>query len=189
MLGRANSIIRMLQHAQIDYVHKSEMSDFASICSAFGASSNTFAPPVVQDGDFVISQTLGAAMYVGNKAGLNEGIDSVPKAVQYMSDMIDIFENGMDQAAKDGASFKAFLEGDRCKNQLTYLNRCIKGPFFFGEKPTYVDFVLFALVEWKEELILNRLKSEKGVDVFGPYEKILGVINGIRNLDSVKNFR
>ena len=51
----------------IEYVHKSEFPEIASVCGAFGADSATFAPPVVVDGDYVVSQSTAAAMYAGQK--------------------------------------------------------------------------------------------------------------------------
>ena len=43
-------------------------------------------------------------------------------------------------------------------------------------------------VDWNEETLLNRLKAEKGVDIFASFPKLYGVVKGIRNLESYKNY-
>ena len=47
----------------------------------------------------------------------------------------------------------------------------------------------FGLMDWTDVTLLNRLKDEKGVDVFGKYAKISGVVAGIRDLDSYVNYK
>lgn len=64
----------------------------------------------------------------------------------------------------------------------------MKGPFFFGDKPTYVDFFLAAHMDWSDATIFHRLKADKGLDAFAGFEKLNGVVNGIRELDSYKNY-
>ena len=107
-----------------------------------------------------------------------------------MGDIIDLFENGVSSAEKKGgAELREFIEGDRIKLQLGNLERGVKGPFFHGDKPTVTDFFLTAHVDWIEATLLNRLKAEKGADIFASYPKLYGVVTGVRNLDSYKNYR
>ena len=129
-------------------------------------------------------------MHVGNKCGLNVGITNPAKAVQHLADIVDLFENGVGGAlSKGGAQLKLYLEGDRLPKLLGNMNRSIKGPFFFGDAPTYVDFFLCQHVDWLDYTLLNRLKSEKNVDVFSSYTNITGVLEGIRNLESYKGYK
>lgn len=182
----------MLEHAKIPYEHKSDFSEIASVCGAFGCeNSTTFAPPVVQDGDTMVSQSTACCMYIGEKCGLVEGVDSPAKAVQFMADIIDAFENGLATEKTKGApALKAYLEGPRFAKWLAHFERSIKGPFFFGgDKPTYVDFLFVAHVDWAYASTLDRLIKEKGLaDPLAASPKVSGVVAGIRGLDSYKGY-
>lgn len=189
MLGRAGSTIRMLEHAGVPYTVKSEFPDIAGVGSAFGCSKyDTFAPPIVQDGDFVISQSTACAAYVGEKCGL--AAPNVVKGFQHLCDIVDVFELGIAaNVGKGGAELKKFLEGDRITKLLGNLERGVTGPFYYGDKPTVTDFFLCQHVDWSEGTLLNRLKAEKGVNIFASFPKLYGVVEGIRNLDSYKNYK
>jgi hypothetical protein len=104
----------MLANAGIPVDHKIDMADLASVCSAFGSTAgDTFAPPVVVDGDKTVSQSIACCTYIGKKLGLTEGLDE-DKALQYLLDVIDVFEGGLGKAIASGApALKAFVEGDR----------------------------------------------------------------------------
>lgn len=186
MFGRAGSTIRMLEHTGAPYEHISAMPALAGQLSAFGCSAtDNFAPPLVVDGDERISQSTAVCMHIGNKVGLNVGITNPAKAVQHLSDIVDLFENGIREAReKGGAVLKTFIEGDRLSKLLGNMERSIKGPFYFGESPTYVDFYLCNHVDWWEYVLLDRLKTEQGVDILNAYEKIKAVVSGIRELAS-----
>ena len=75
LIGRSGSLIRMLDYMGEKYEFFSEFGEIAAIATAFGADSDTFAPPFLVDGDFTISQSNAATMYLGDKLGLNEGAD------------------------------------------------------------------------------------------------------------------
>lgn len=190
MFGRAGATLRMLEEAGAPY---EVVSDFMplGLFSAFGAdATDNFAPPLIVDGDEHISQSTACAMHVGNKHGLNKGIANPAKALQFMGDLIDLFENGIAASqGKGGAALKAFLEGDRLPKILGNIERSIQGAFYFGAAPTYVDFLLCCLMDWTDATVLERLKDEKGVDVFGKYAKISGAVAGIRGLDSYVNYK
>ena len=97
-------------------------------------------------------------------------------------------------AGAGGAALKVYLEGDgsgkpsRFTKQATNLSRGIKGPYFFGDSPSYADFFLCQHMDWQDEMCLRRLREEIQLDCFGPYPKIKAVVEGIRNLDSYKNY-
>jgi len=192
--GRAGAIFRMLEHVGQEYEHVSDFPSIANEASAFGASGDTFAPPILVDGDFKLAQSTAVVQYVGVKAGLNNGVDQF-KAAQYLADIVDLFENGINKSASQGgADLKTYLEGDgsdgpsRFAKQASNLSRAIKGPFFFGDSPSYVDFFLCQHFEWNDATFLGRLEQETGKSFVKSYEKIIGVINGIQNLESYKNY-
>ena len=206
--------MRMLEEAGIDYEHKQEFGDIASVSSAFGAKGSAFAPPVVVDGSYVISQSTACALCkltghtkhgreskltlfslnrlrvtdVGKCCGFTKGMDE-SKAVQYLIDIVDTFEGGLNKAADSGPTLKEYLEGERFAKQVGNIDRSIKGPFYFGDSPTAPDFFLCNLLDWFDHMLLVRLKEEKGVDALGPFKKIQGVLNGIRNLESYKRYK
>jgi glutathione S-transferase len=153
MMGRAGAVMRMLDYAGVPYKHKSEFGEIASVCGAFGAQTTVFAPPVVVDGDYKISQSTAIAMYVGKKCGLTKGMDE-DKALQILADLIDTFENGIGAAAdKGGSALKQFFEDgkpSRFAKLMGNIERNIQGPYFFGASLTVPDFVLAALTDWQD---------------------------------------
>jgi len=189
MMGRAGPVIRMLDYAGVPYTHKSEFGEIASVCGAFGAQTTVFAPPVVVDGDYKISQSTATAMYVGKKAGLTKGMDE-DKALQILADLIDTFENGIGTAAgKGGASLKQFFEDgepSRFAKLMGNIERNIQGPYFFGASLTVPDFVLAAMTDWQDLTMLERLKKEKGFDPWSSYPKAAAVVAAVRSLPSYK---
>ena len=194
MFGRAGAALRMLEHTGTKYEHISAFPDIAGVCTAFGGGSDTFAPPIVVDGEYQISQSTAVTTYVGQKSGLGAGVDQF-KAAQYLADIVDLFEGGIGKnSGAGGAALKIYLEGDgsekpsRFTKQATNLSRGIKGPYFFGDSPSYVDFFLCQHMDWQDEMCLRRLREEIQLDCFGPYPKIKAVAEGIRNLDSYKNY-
>jgi glutathione S-transferase len=193
MLGRAGAAIRMLEHTNTDYEHVSDFPSISKLGSAWSGESDTFAPPIVIDGDFQISQSVAVTLYVGNKVGLDKGLNTY-KAVQWLNDIVDLFESGLSKStAAGGAALKVYLEGaadgkpSRFAKQIGNLNRAIKGPFFMGEEPTLVDFFLCQHVDWQHAKLLNRLQKQTNVDIFAPYPNVVSVYEGIRNLDSYKS--
>ena len=74
----------MLESTGTEYEYISDSSRFGEVMSKWGAKGNCFAPPVVVDGDTIVSQSTAASLYLGNKLGLNsmENFDVV-KAMQF----------------------------------------------------------------------------------------------------------
>merc|ERR1711900_55535 len=90
----------------------------------------------------------------------------------------------VDQADKDAkqAALKKFVKrGEHGKLHLWLgiINRQIKGPFYFGEKPTYVDFalvgVLSAFTDYHRETI-----KVLGYDPVDEYSKVAKVRNELK---------
>ena len=70
MMGK-QACIHVLEHTNTPYEH---VSDFPSISQLVRERrSDTFAPPIIVDNEFKVSQSTAATLYVGNKVGLNDG--------------------------------------------------------------------------------------------------------------------
>ena len=163
------------------------MPSLAGVASAFGAGArDTFAPPIVVDGGKTYSQSTACATWAGRKCGLADGVDDI-KAMQILSDMVDVFEGGIAGAlGKESAAAKDFLESDRLKKLMNNLENGIQGPFWFGDKPTYVDFFACNMMDWCNYTFLDRLESEFGATPMAEFGKFAAVVAGIRALDSYK---
>lgn len=184
MLGRAGSLVRMCEHANIAYEHINDFPSIAAMGSAFGAKGSNFAPPIAVINGKAVSQSTAACLFVGKHCGLTEGMDA-DLAPQYLIDLIDTFEGGLSGAkGKGGAALKAFLEGDRWQALAGNVERSIQGPFYFGESPTCVDFFLANIVDWHCANFLDRLEKEKGVKAFANFPKMMAAVEGIRGLSS-----
>ena len=67
------------------------------------------------------------------------------------------------------------------------LSRAIKGPYYFGEQPSCVDFFLLQHMDWREANVFAPLKT-KGIDVMAPYPKITAVVEALKAADGYKNY-
>jgi len=188
-LGRAGAPIRMLAEAGVEFEHVSEMGEMAGKCAAFGSEAGTIAPPIFEDGDYIVSQSTAVTMHVGAKYGFD--VPDAPKANQIMEDIKDLFENGLTKNCSDAKTLKAYLEGaDGKPGRFTVfagaIERNVQGPYFFGDKMTYVDFYWANAVG----LFANSLKKigDKmgGKDLLDPYPKLHNIAKTIRDLESVK---
>ena len=187
MYGRGGSLVRMCEEAGVPYEHISDFPSIASKGSAFGATGANFAPPMAEINGKLVSQSTAACLFVGKRCGFTSGMDE-DMAPQFLADIIDTFEGGLNTAkGKGGAALKAFLESERWTVLAGNVDRSIQGPFYFGAKPTCVDFFLANVVDWNGACFLDRLKSEKGFDALKDYSKIMGVVEGIRALESYKS--
>ena len=146
MHGRAGPALRMLAEAGVEVAHESTFPKIASVSAAFGAQTDTFAPPILVDGDNVICQSVAVAHYVGSKYGFPAPAGQESRGLMLSNAIIDLMENGLQTNAKDPTKIKAYLYGAdgkpaRFALMAGALERAVKGPFFFGEKPSYVDFI------------------------------------------------
>ena len=111
MFGRAGSLIRMLEHTGTPYKHVGP--PFDALGSAWEGTADVFAVPIVKDGDYIISQSVAAALYVGKRTGLTPVGYDVFKATQYCMDLVDTFEGNLGKNNEHGPTLKKFLTGDR----------------------------------------------------------------------------
>lgn len=185
MAGRAGAAIRMLDEAKVAYVHKSEFPEIASVCSAFGAAGSSFAPPVLVDGDTVISQSGPVAMYIGQKHGFDVPEGQTAKAAQFLNDFADFYSECADRVGGQKDPKKFFNE--RCKTWMAVLERNCKGPFFFGDKMSYVDFTVWSGFSFMKEYFVDQLKKETNIDIFDNCPKLVALCDKMNSLESFKN--
>lgn len=126
MMIRSGALVRMLEHTGTPYERITDKAEMAAVCGTWGAQGDTFAPPVLVDGDYAISQSVSACLYLGHKLGLEPpGYDEF-KAMQYCLDMVDTFERGLGASNEHGPTLKAFVEGPRWNSLLSNVERSIK---------------------------------------------------------------
>ena len=192
-LARGGAVIRMLAEAGVPYEHVSDMGRMSQVCAAFGATtpSGNLAPPVVEDGDVFISQSIAASMYIGKKCGFPAPDDV--KAIQLMDDIKDLFESGIGKNNEDGKKLKIYLHGDgsgkpsRFATFAAAIERNVVGPYFFGENLSFVDFYFANLYAMYSATTLAKLQAKTGEkDVFDDFPKLKAIANSIVNLESTK---
>lgn len=187
VMGRAGSILRMLAEADIAYEHISDGAAVAAQCALMGAQTDTFAPPIVNDGETVVSQSVAAAFYIGEKAGFPA--PDPFRALQLVHNVVDLAEGLSQAVGKTAADFKTFLQGaegkpGRFQLMAAALERAVKGPFFFGEDKTWVDFYFghnFALLNY---CYLDSASKVSGSDVWAAYPKLKAIAAAILGLES-----
>ena len=120
-------------------------------------ASNTatnLLPPCIADGDVVISQSIPVHVYVGRKLGFDKGIQCEPEvALQYMFDLEDLHkEMGLASrgSTDDVSALRTYLQGTRFNRHIESIERSIIGPYYFGELPTYVDFIAVGYFDMME---------------------------------------
>ena len=190
MLARGAPHLRMLEHCKAEYEYFSSPQEFASVTTRFGSkNSNCFAPPVVVDGDYVVSQSTASCLYLGNKLGLNaQPKFDACKAMQFMLDIVDTFEANLGKNNEDGAKLKAFLSGDRFAMLMSNLENAIIGPFYFGDSPSSVDFFLAAHLDWRNSNVFGPLKEKYGEEHLAAYPKVASVYESLSSTDAWKSF-
>lgn len=188
-------MFRMLAERNVPYEHVKDSKKMNLVLVGDECASRTstnLAPPCIVDGEVVISQNIPVHIYVGKKLGFDEGIDCEPEiALQYMCDLDDLHKE-MDKAASlgreknDVIALRAYLEGARFNKHIESIERSIKGPFYFGEEPTYVDFIATGYFDMMDGKWLDSLKPYSG-DVLARTPKLKGVVSNIRTLPSSAN--
>jgi len=184
--ARNIAVLRILDYTNTPYEYVSARDKMAALCGCMGAESTTFAPPVVVDGDNVISQSIACTMYLGKKLLLMpEGFDEY-KGLQFCLDCVDVFENGFGKNNEHGPTLKNYLSGDRWKMLMGNLERQIKGPYIFGDKPSPADFFLTQHMEWRTNTFFEPLKAKYGIDLLAAYPKLCGVRDAVQALSTYK---
>lgn len=185
-LARGAALVRMLEHTSTPYEYISDKAKFTEVCSLFGGETTSLAPPVVVDGDYMVSQSTASCLYLGKKLGLTPVAYDDFKAMQFCVDIVDAFEGNLGKKNEDGPTLKEFLSGSRWSSLMSNIERSIQGPFYFGEEPSAVDFFLLQHLDWRGVSMFVPLKEKYGVDVLAPYPKMAGVQAKLQAADGYK---
>lgn len=184
--GRAGAAFYMLAESKVEFEHVKEAPEMAKVLTALGAESTNFAPPLFIDGETKVSQSLPVCMAVGKKTGFDKGVDEL-KALQYMLDVTDL-DTEITKAAGSAETLFAFVKGtdgpSRMSKWLGNIERSIKGPFYFGETASYVDYWLAQSVTMRNFTLWDAVGSK--YDPFAQSPKAKAVAEFILNQDSVK---
>jgi len=189
--ARCGALVAMLEEKGVAYEHVADKAKMP--CAAFGAADSVnIAPPVIKDGDKLISQSTACTMYLGKRLGFDKGVDDC-LALQYLCDIVDWSENGIGKNNEDAFSLKKYMDGvDGQPSRFSIFAGCvernIQGPYFFGAEPSYVDFFLLQHMDWRQDLF-DKLQAVTSTDPLAAYPKIKGVVAGLRTLPSYKNFK
>ncbi|KAL1527937.1 hypothetical protein AB1Y20_009308 [Prymnesium parvum] len=195
--ARAHSLLSMCAVACAPCTHVHSYDRIAAVASANGGSmegggvGDTFAPPIVVDEDnqgFAISQSVAATLYVGQRLGFDAAVPNVPKSVQYMVDLADflaqipggegptlIFDEEL------GRKLAHFHTSGRFDAWMQNIERSIIGPYYYGERVSYVDFYLNQVLKWIYQRIYRQIPGAE--NVFGAYPKAMGVQASVSALD------
>ena len=66
VLNHSASLLSMLEHTGTPYEYISDRAEMTKVCSAFGnLCSKTFVPPVLVNGNCMISQSVASCLYLG----------------------------------------------------------------------------------------------------------------------------
>ena len=83
LLARASGLLRMCAEAGVEFQHVSASGKDMG-AALMGAESTNLAPPIVQDGNVIISQAIPCHQYIGEKLGFDKNIAVSQIALQYM---------------------------------------------------------------------------------------------------------
>ncbi|KAL3912522.1 MAG: hypothetical protein SGPRY_008311 [Prymnesium sp.] len=197
--GRAYSLLAMCSFACAPCSHVHAYDRMAHLTSATGrtivgeALGDTFAPPMVVDKGrgVIISQSVAATLYLGEQLGFDRAVQIMPKAVQYMVDASDLLSQTpiadppiTEPSNSDVAALVDFHDSGRFNAWMGNLERSIKGPYYFGDSISYVDFYLTMVMMWLRQVVYDRIPGAE--HVYDPYTKVLGVVEAVQALDFAK---
>ena len=197
MLGRAGALIRMCAEAGVDYTHSTAADPQSTIellaphLAALGGKVTNFAPPLVVDGNICVSQSVAATAYLGERFGFTENISIMAVAVQYCLDLHDFFSSFVQSdgmSVLDPAQLKRWIEGERCASMLEMFEQQIVGPFYFGDKFTFVDFFACQVVTLLDARVLGPLETVS-VALLDKSTKLREVSNRIAALPSAASIK
>ena len=173
-----------------------------------GSNCPVFAPPILKHGDLVISQTPNILMYLAPKLGLVPSEDEDPNAIFQVNQLaltaldglsnethdthhpvavLKYYEDQKDEAKKKADDYI----NNRLPKFLGYFERVLEsecskgGQWLYGGQMTFADLVLFQCVDG------NSFAFPKAVAKFkeeGMYKGVFGLVDRIRNHESIKNY-
>ena len=192
-LARAAALFRMCDAAGQPYVHNSSQAALASVVNSNkvhgpNGTAAMFAPPVLQDGNFFVSQSVAATLYLGQKLGFDRSVPSIPKAVQHLNDLQDFTgecsrATASLQSDRNAAPLRAFVEGGRFTAWVGTLEHAIVGPFYYGDAVSFVDFYFLQTLDWFVVKAFDPLQNVTG-NVWQRFPKVMALHNAMRAMPS-----
>merc|ERR1711900_150990 len=130
-----------------------------------------FSVPALEDGELKFSQTAVIIKYLAEKLSLlPESKTNQVLAEQYLGDLMDLFNEML----------KAAYQRQQVFCQL--IDRQMKGPYYFGEKPCYVDYALAGVIN-----SMTDLHAETHEAMESPVtEKISGALTSLAKSSQLK---
>lgn len=136
--GRAEPVLLLLEDAGQAY---ELIEDVPGSLERFSRNAPVFACPLLIDGDTVLSQTNVIVEYLGTKHGYEVPSKGRIAAAQLAYNAADIWSEVYDQRRLGNAEFLQ----ERLPRWLLVLENSFNaesGDYFFGDKPSFVDFVV-----------------------------------------------
>ncbi len=206
--GRGEFVRLLLEHAAAPYVDVARQAQADSgsgiacvleILKDERAAAPAFAPPILEVGGQLISQTPNICHYVGRQHDL-AGPDEVSQAfaLQLQLTIMDlaveahdthhpvskglVYEDQKD-AAKDYAAH--FLK-DRIPKFLSYFERVLSrggGDFFLDDRPSHADLSMFQLIEGLRYAFPQRMGTLER-----DYPRVRAIVSRVRELPNVSAY-
>ncbi|VBB75013.1 Putative glutathione S-transferase [Podospora comata] len=176
--GRGEHIRLALEEAGAEYVDTAHLEDGINDVLAYNSGEQPkdetniplFAPPILQHGDLVISQTPNILLYLGPRLGLVTDLENDPDGLYRINSLALTALDGLSNEPHDchhpiatGLYYEDQKEEskrkaeDYVKNRLPkflgYFQRVLEskasgdGPWLYGGKLTYADLVLFQCLD------------------------------------------
>ena len=93
-----------------------------------------------------------------------------------MLDFLDFTEEFNNKRKEGAAAFKEFMAGPRWAGWLSHIERSIQGPYFYGEKPSYVDYYVGSAFEMGPNTFQRLVRDKEGMgDMFAAAPKLKAV--------------
>jgi glutathione S-transferase len=173
--GRAQPLVLLLEDAQAKYKIDTDFASFVASHNAADGKVPVFAPPIVATSDGQVwSQTMAIAAQLGARLGA-EGGDS---ALQQALNIGDVFGEAF-QARKSPDKGDAFLQA-RAGRWFDVLEKSVAatssgGDYVFGERVSYVDFLLLSLVENFEFMF-----GERAAELVAARKRIVAIAANVK---------
>ena len=188
--GRAGAALRMLAQANIPFEQHSDFPKLMGKCALLGgkATNGIMAPPIVVDGETVVSQSVSIARYIGHKYGFPAPSDAI--GFQMAMNIVDAIEVELARNVKSSKTLREYLvdgvggKPPRFKTFFGTIEEAVVGPYLFGDKPSWVDFLLTQLLAFSDFTLFTPLKEHTGVDALADFPKVLNIYKTLDSLES-----
>jgi glutathione S-transferase len=179
--GRALPLILMLEDAQLNYMIKNDVDAFIEAHNASDGAVPVFACPILRTSDEQVwSQTTAIAVQLGAKLGFEGGASALQQALN----LIDVWSEAY-RARKSPDKGDAFLK-ERAGRWLDVLEKSVAATssgadYVFGERVSYVDFVLVTIVEF-----LLFVFGERADELVATRKRIVSIVGNVKSRPNIK---